>query len=147
MRGVNAGRMRQRGGRERAAHGEAGVAGDAGATGRVRYGSGAVYARPGAVGHTNRTPGAQHVADWGQRHYTPDLTRPGMLMAKVLRPPAFGAALTSLDISAAAALPDVVVVREGDFVGVAAPDLPTATHALDALRAEWNVPPQISARD
>src|SRR6266487_271758 len=41
----------------------------------------------------------------GQRRYTPDLTRPDMLMAKVLRPPAFGAALTSLDISAAAALP------------------------------------------
>jgi isoquinoline 1-oxidoreductase len=83
----------------------------------------------------------------GQRRYTPDLTRPDMLVAKVLRPPAFGAALTSLDISAAAALPDVVVVREGDFVGVAAPDLPTATRAIDALRAEWNVPPQISARD
>jgi isoquinoline 1-oxidoreductase len=58
----------------------------------------------------------------GQRRYTPDLAQPAMLIGKVLRPPAFGATLTALDTSAAAALPGVVVVEEGDFVGVAAPD-------------------------
>src|SRR6266511_772866 len=39
----------------------------------------------------------------GQSHYTPDLTRPGMLVGKVLRSPAFGSTLAALDISAAKA--------------------------------------------
>ncbi|MFL5802096.1 MAG: molybdopterin cofactor-binding domain-containing protein, partial [Roseiflexaceae bacterium] len=83
----------------------------------------------------------------GQRQYTPDLTRPGMLVGKVLRPPAFGATLTTLDTSAAAALPGVTVVHEGDFVGVAAPDMLAATRALEAIRAEWATIPQIAAPD
>jgi CO/xanthine dehydrogenase Mo-binding subunit len=83
----------------------------------------------------------------GQRQYTPDLTRPGMLVGKVLRAPAFGATRTMLDTSAAAALPNVTVVHEGDFVGVAAPDMLAATRALDAIRAEWAVVPQIATQD
>jgi isoquinoline 1-oxidoreductase len=83
----------------------------------------------------------------GQRRYTPDLTRPGMLVGKVLRPPAFGATRTALDISAAAALPGVTIVHEDEFVGVAALDLQTAAQALAAVRAEWTVPPQIAAPD
>jgi CO/xanthine dehydrogenase Mo-binding subunit len=83
----------------------------------------------------------------GQRRYTPDLTRPGMLVGKVLRPPAFGATRTALDISAAAALPGVTIVHEDDFVGVAALDHQTATQALAAISAEWTVPPQIAAPD
>jgi len=81
----------------------------------------------------------------GQRQYTPDLTRPGMLVGKVLRPPAFGATLAMLDTSAAEALPGVIVACVGDFVGVAAPDLLAATRALAAIRAEWVTPPQIAA--
>jgi isoquinoline 1-oxidoreductase len=81
----------------------------------------------------------------GARRYTPDLTRPAMLVGKVLRAPAFGASLTALDTSAA--LPGVVVVHEGDFVGVAAPDRLAATQALAAIRAEWAIPPQIAAND
>ena len=83
----------------------------------------------------------------GRRRYTPDLTRPGMLWGMVLRPPAFGAALTALDTQAAAALPGVTVVREGDFAGVTAPDRQAALQALGALRAEWTAPEQPSARD
>jgi nicotinate dehydrogenase subunit B len=83
----------------------------------------------------------------GRRRYTPDLTRPGMLFGKILRPPSYGATLTSLDTTGAAALPNVTVVHEGDFVGVAAPDLQAATRAIGAIRAEWTAPPQLSARD
>ncbi len=83
----------------------------------------------------------------GQRQYTPDLARPGMLVGKVLRPPAFGAARTALDTSAAAALPGVTVVHNGDFVGVAAPDMLLAMRALAAIRAEWAVAPQIATRE
>ena len=51
-----------------------------------------------------------------------DVERPGMLRGKVLRPPAFGARLASLDTSQAEAMPGVKVVRDGDFVGVVAPN-------------------------
>src|SRR6266542_1825234 len=83
----------------------------------------------------------------GQRHYTPDLTRPGMLVGKVLRSPAFGSTLSALDISAAKALPGVTVVHEGEFVGVAAADRRAATQALAAIRAEWTASTQIATQD
>ena len=81
----------------------------------------------------------------GARRYTPDLTRPAMLVGKVLRAPAFGASLTALDTTAAAALPGVVVVQAGDFVGVVAADRLAATQALATIRAEWAIPEQIAA--
>ena len=84
----------------------------------------------------------------GQHRYTSDMRLPGMLIGKVLRPPAFGARLVSVDTRAAAAIPGAVVVHEGDFVGVAAPDEATALRALAALRAEWTpTPAQPSYRD
>jgi nicotinate dehydrogenase subunit B len=73
----------------------------------------------------------------GAHRYPFDVRRPGMLYGKVLRPESFGAQLTSLDSTAAAGMPGVKVVRDGDFVGVAARDAPTATKALAALKAEW----------
>ena len=73
----------------------------------------------------------------GAHKYTYDHTRPGMLHGKVLRPPSFGATLASLDSKAAEAMPGVKVVREGDFVGVVAPDPFTAEKAVMALTAEW----------
>jgi len=77
----------------------------------------------------------------GQHKYTPDLTRPGMLYGRVLRPPEFGATLTNLD---APALPGVTIVHEKNFVGVAAPDAQAAAAAIRQLKAEWKrepVPP------
>lgn len=77
----------------------------------------------------------------GRHRYASDEKLPGIWRGKVLRPPAFGAKLTSLDDRAARALPDVVVVRDGDFVGVAAPTEHQAAQALKALKAGWDVPP------
>ena len=76
----------------------------------------------------------------GEHHYTSDMTRPSMLWGKVLRPETFRATLQVLADDAARALPDVVVVREGDFVGVAAPHPDTAEKALSALKATWAQP-------
>ena len=73
----------------------------------------------------------------GAHKYAYDLKRPGMLHAKVLYPPQFGAALASLDASAAEAMPGVKVVHEGNFVAVAAPEPDTAAKALAALKAQW----------
>jgi isoquinoline 1-oxidoreductase len=74
----------------------------------------------------------------GSHKYTYDMKRAGMLWAKVLYPPQFGASLKSLDASAAEKMPDVKVVHEGNFVAVAAPGPDVAQQALAALKAEWN---------
>ncbi len=83
----------------------------------------------------------------GQHQYTPDLRPPNVLHAKVLRPPAFGATLVSADLSAAQAMPGVVVVRDADFVAVAAPTERIAEKARDAIRAEWKNTPQLSSKE
>ena len=62
----------------------------------------------------------------GKHKYTSDMKLPGMLYAKVIRPAGFEATLTSVDVSAAQAIPSVKVVNDGNFVAVAAPDLETA---------------------
>src|SRR5207249_16617 len=85
-----------------------------------------------------------HAFVTGQHKYTPDLVRPGMLYGKILRPAAFHANLVSLDTSEAEKLAGVKVVRDGEFVGAVAPDEYAATRAVQALRAKWNSPPQIS---
>jgi nicotinate dehydrogenase subunit B len=84
----------------------------------------------------------------GAHRYAYDMRRPGMLFGKVLRPPSFGATLVSLDSSMAQAMPGVRVVREGDFVGITAPDPETADKALMALTAEWKqLTAEASSRD
>jgi isoquinoline 1-oxidoreductase len=83
----------------------------------------------------------------GHHQYTTDIRFPGMLYGKVLRPPSFGATLTSCDESAAKAMTGVVVVREGDFVGVAAPSAHEAQTTLDAIHAQWKEVPQISNKE
>jgi CO/xanthine dehydrogenase Mo-binding subunit len=83
----------------------------------------------------------------GQHQYTPDLRPPGMLYGKVRRPPSFGATLTSFDDSAAKNVAGAVIVRDGDFIGAAAPTAQDAQKALDAVRAEWKEVPQISNRE
>jgi nicotinate dehydrogenase subunit B len=83
----------------------------------------------------------------GAHRYPSDMRLPGMLFGKVLRPPSFGARLAAADLSAAAAMPGVTAVRDGDFVGVAAPDEATAARALAAIRAEWHRTPQPSQHE
>lgn len=85
----------------------------------------------------------------GAHKFPSDLTRPGMLYGKVLRPPAYGARLASIDLGPARALGDVVVVRDGDLVGVAAPTTHRARQALELLSrsAVWEETPQPSSRE
>lgn len=81
----------------------------------------------------------------GAHQYTSDLAQPGMLVGAVLRPPTIGARLKTADLHAAQALPGVTVVREGDFIGVAAPDRQTAQRALALIQAEWFQGEQIAS--
>ncbi len=80
----------------------------------------------------------------GAHKYPSDMILPEMQFGAVLRPDGFNAKLASLDTSAAEKLNGVRVVRDGDFVGVVAPDAYTAQHALTSIQANWNVPTQPS---
>jgi CO/xanthine dehydrogenase Mo-binding subunit len=78
----------------------------------------------------------------GKHQYTTDIKREGMLYGRVVRPSAFEATLVSSDTKAAEAMPGVVVVRDGDFLGVAAPDRQTALRAERAIAVHWQAPGQ-----
>src|SRR6266498_1035640 len=69
----------------------------------------------------------------GKHQYTSDIKRERMLYGKVVRPSAFNATLVFSDTKAAEAMPGVTVVRDGNFIGVAAADQPTAAKAADAI--------------
>lgn len=80
----------------------------------------------------------------GQHLFTSDLALPQMLYGKILRPPAFQATLERIDTSAAEAMECVKIVREGDFVGVTAPNELSAMRAIEAMRASWRTTLQVS---
>jgi nicotinate dehydrogenase subunit B len=80
----------------------------------------------------------------GAHKYPSDMSLPGMLFGKVVRPSAFHASLVTCDTSQAEKMPGVTVVHDGDFVGVAAPDRSTADRAAAAIRVQWNAPAQPS---
>ena len=83
----------------------------------------------------------------GAHQYPSDITRPGMLYGKVIRPIAFRATLVSADTRAAETRPGIIVVRDGDFLAVAAPSSLEAEKAAAAIRAEWRTEPQSSSRE
>ncbi|MEZ5329579.1 MAG: molybdopterin cofactor-binding domain-containing protein [Verrucomicrobiales bacterium] len=79
----------------------------------------------------------------GTHAYPSDITRPGMLYGHVLRPPAYTAKLVSIDLAAAEAMEGVTVVRDGEFVAVAAPTSWLAREAGAALAksVRWETSP------
>jgi isoquinoline 1-oxidoreductase len=82
----------------------------------------------------------------GKHKYASDVQRLGMLHGKVLRPATLNASLVSVDLKEAEALPGVIAVRDGEFIGVVAPSTHQAERALAAIRADWKSPPQSSAK-
>jgi nicotinate dehydrogenase subunit B len=70
------------------------------------------------------------------RGFIHDLELPGMLHARVLRPPSYGARLAALDTASVRQMPGVVTIwRSGDFAGLCAEGEYQAVKALEALRA------------
>jgi nicotinate dehydrogenase subunit B len=70
--------------------------------------------------------------------YMQDFSVPGMLHARVIRPPAIGATLVSVDESSINDLPGAKAVRVKDFLAVVADDEWTAIRAARMLRAQWS---------
>jgi nicotinate dehydrogenase subunit B len=83
----------------------------------------------------------------GKHRYPSDCALPDMLYGKVVRPASFGATLVSVDSHTAEQMPGVTVVRDGDFLGVAAPTTAAAQKAADCIKAEWKSQPQISNKE
>ena len=77
----------------------------------------------------------------GEALYTADIRVPGMLYARILRPPMHGATLTYLDASGAARLQGVTVVQRDGLVAVLHAQPYGATAALAGLAADWKLPP------
>ncbi|HWI14400.1 MAG TPA: molybdopterin cofactor-binding domain-containing protein, partial [Burkholderiales bacterium] len=72
--------------------------------------------------------------------YVQDLRLPGMVHARVVRPPSYGAQLRQVDVAAAEKMPGVLkVVRNGSYLAVIAEREYPAVKALHALRrsAQW----------
>ncbi len=92
-------------------------------------------------------PNARDLITGGHR-YPSDIKRPDMLRGKVLRPPSYGAKLTSIDLTPAKEMKNVVAMQDGDFVGVAAPTTLQAEQALAAIAktAKWETAPHPSSK-
>ena len=96
-----------------------------------------------AMGQPVPRPNARDLVT-GAHRYPSDVVRPGMLYGGVLRPPAHGATLESVDLSPVRAMKDVVAVREGSFVGFAAASSYRASQALQVAErsASWKTSAQ-----
>ncbi|MGO8838038.1 MAG: molybdopterin cofactor-binding domain-containing protein [Limisphaerales bacterium] len=76
----------------------------------------------------------------GKAHYAADIRVPGMLYAKILRPPAHGAKLKSVDTAPAREIAGVQVVQDGDLVAVLHEFPDVAETALGKIKATFEVP-------
>ena len=76
----------------------------------------------------------------GKAQFAGDLRFPGMLYAKLVRPPAHGAKLLDVDLSDAQKVDGVRVVQDKDLVAVLHKYPDVAEHALSKVRATFDIP-------
>ena len=75
----------------------------------------------------------------GKFTYMQDFRVPGMLHGRVVRPPALGAKLESVDEASIKDIPGIVkVVRDGDFLGIVAQNEWAAIKAAGQIKATWS---------
>jgi nicotinate dehydrogenase subunit B len=83
----------------------------------------------------------------GEAKFTGDIRLPGMLYAAVLRPPAHGAKLKDIDVTAVAKIPGLKTDREGDFFAVLHEKPDVAAKALALVKAEFEPSPSTLDND
>lgn len=76
----------------------------------------------------------------GKAQYAADIKLPGMLHARILRPPAHDAELQSLETSAAEAVAGVRVLQDGDLVAVLHEQREVADRAITLLKTTYSKP-------
>jgi len=74
----------------------------------------------------------------GEARFSADIQLPGLLHARILRPPSHGAKLKIADISEAEKIKGIRVVRDGDFIAILSDDREMADRALDKIKAEYS---------
>ena len=76
----------------------------------------------------------------GEALYAGDIRLPGMLYAKIVRPPAHGARPAGIETSAVEGMDGVRVVRDGDMLAVLHPYPDVADQALALIQARYVTP-------
>jgi nicotinate dehydrogenase subunit B len=87
----------------------------------------------------NRRDGHEKVT--GKAKYAGDIQVPGMVYAKILRPPSHKSKLVDVDVSGAQQVQGVQVIKEGDFVAVLHKYPDVAEMALSKIKATFETPP------
>lgn len=73
----------------------------------------------------------------GKAKYAADLKLPGMVRARILRPPSHGASLKSVDVSEAEKTDGIKVVRDGDLIAVVGENRDKIDQAIVKIKAEY----------
>ncbi len=76
----------------------------------------------------------------GQAKYAGDLREPGMLYARILRPPAHGSKLLGVDTTGVEKIKGIRVIKDDDLVAVLSEDPELADKAVAELEARWDRP-------
>jgi len=76
----------------------------------------------------------------GEAIFTGDIKIPGMLHAKILRPPSHDASLASVDTSKVQNIPGAILIQEKELVAVLHEKQELAANALALISAQWDIP-------
>jgi len=76
----------------------------------------------------------------GKAQYAGDIRLPGMLYARILRPPSHGASLKSVDLAEVEKIKEVTVIQDRDLIAVLHESFDGAQEALSKVKAEYDVP-------
>ena len=79
----------------------------------------------------------------GTNLFVQDVSVPGMLHGRAIRPPSFGAKLLSVDEDSLRNIPGVRIVRIQNFVGVVADDEWAVVRAARTLKTNWSDAPTL----
>ena len=74
----------------------------------------------------------------GAAKFAGDIQLPGLLHARLLRPPSHGAKLSTADVSGAEKLNGIRIVRDGDFIAVLSEDRDKVDQAIVKVKAEYS---------
>ncbi len=74
----------------------------------------------------------------GEAKYAADIQLPGLLHARILRPPSHGAKLLTADVSEAEKIKGIQVVRDGDLIAVLSDDRDKVDEAITKVKAGYS---------
>jgi len=86
----------------------------------------------------NRTDSLEKVT--GKAKFAGDIRLPGMLYARILRPPAHGAVLKNADTSEAEKIKGIKIVKDNDLIAVLHEHPQEAERALKRVKANYDLP-------